>query len=141
MGYENKDQKSVDSATSSQGSNQTAGNYLFGDYSPFEENKNIIDMLKDFVSISEHVLQIHGNVDKLNFLLKNAEILREAMNTKINQFKMSSESEMDTFFDEFYEKLAKVYFPDQIGAEPFLRIKNSIVRSITDVERECHYQF
>ena len=50
MGYENKDQKSVDSATSSQGSNQTAGNYLFGDYSPFEENKNIIDMLKDFVS-------------------------------------------------------------------------------------------
>ena len=141
MGYENKDQKSVDSATSSQGSNQTAGNYLFGDYSPFEENKNIIDMLKDFVSISEHVLQIHGNVDKLNFLLKNAEILREAMNTKINQFKMSSESEMDTFFDEFYEKLAKVYFPDQIGAEPFLRIKNSIVRSITDVERECTTSF
>lgn len=141
MGYENKGQNSIDSATSSQGRKQIEGNYLFGDYSPFEENKNIIDMLKDFVSISEHVLQIHGNVDKLNFLSKNAEILREAMNTKINQFKISRESEMDTFFDEFYEKLVKVYFPDQIGAEPFLRIKNSIVRSIADVERECTTSF
>ena len=141
MGYENKEQNSVDSTTSSQGSNQTEGTYLFGDYSPYAENKNIIDMLKDFVSISEHVLQIHGNVAKLNFLLKNTEILRESMNVKINQFKTSCEAEMDTFFNEFYEKLAKVYFPDQVGAEPFLKIKNSMVRSITDVERECITSF
>lgn len=141
MGYENKEQNSAESATSSQGSSQTEGIYLFGDYSPYAENKNIIDMLKDFVSISEHVLQIHGNVDKLNFLLKNTEILRESLNVKINQFKTSCEAEMDTFFNEFYEKLAKVYFPDQVGAEPFLKIKNSMVRSITDVERECITSF
>ncbi len=53
MGYENKEQNSVESTTSSQGSSQTEGTYLFGDYSPYAENKNIIDMLKDFVSISD----------------------------------------------------------------------------------------
>jgi len=51
--------------------------------------------LKDFVSISEHVLQIHGNVAKLNFLLKNTEILRESLNVKINQFRTSCEAEKD----------------------------------------------
>ena len=141
MGAENKKENSIDIPRSAQESSQTSGTYLFGDYTPFEENKNIIDVLKDFISISEHVIQIHVNVDKLNLLLKNAETLRELMNLKINQFKLSSESEVDKYFDEFYEKLAKVYFPDQIGVEPFLRIKNSILRSISDVERESSTSF
>ena len=141
MGHENKNRTNVDSATSSQSNNLSEGKYLFGDYSPLEENKNIVDMLKDFVSISAHVLQIHRNVDKLNFLLKNTEILQEGINTRMSLFKTTSESAMDTFYEEFYERMIKVLFPDLIDSEPFYRIKNSLVRSITDVERECAIRF
>jgi hypothetical protein len=141
MGAESNKQDNVDSSNLSQDSNQTKGNYLFGDYSVFEENKNVIDMLKDFVSISEHVFQIHDNVEKLNYLVKKVENLREVLGTKIDQLKISSESEMDRFFDEFYEKLVKVHFPDQISAESFLRTKNSVLRSINDVERENKTSF
>lgn len=141
MGAESNKQDSVDSANLSQHSNQTEGIYLFGDYSVFDENKNVIDMLKDFVSISEHVFQIHDNVEKLNYLVKKVENLRDVLNTKIDQLKFSSESEMDRFFDEFYEKLVKVYFPDQISTESFLRTKNSVLRSINDVERESKISF
>ncbi|HEY7571762.1 MAG TPA: hypothetical protein VH796_10370 [Nitrososphaeraceae archaeon] len=141
MGAESDRQDGVDSTTLAQGSNKTKGIYLFGDYSAFDENKNVIDMLKDFVSISEHVFQIHENVEKLNYLIKKVENLRDVINTKIDQVKLSSESEMDNFFDEIYEKLVKVYFPDQISVESFLRTKNSVLRSINDVERESKISF
>jgi hypothetical protein len=141
MVAESDNQDNVDSATLAQGSNQTKGTYLFGDYSVFDENKNIIDMLKDFISISEHVFQIHDNVEKLSYLIKRVENLRDVLNTKIDQVKLSSESDMDNFFDEIYEKLVKVYFPDQINVESFLRTKNSVLRSINDVERESKISF
>jgi hypothetical protein len=63
------------------------------------------------------------------------------MNTRMSLFKTTSESAMDTFYEEFYERMIKVLFPDLIDSEPFYRIKNSLVRSITDVERECTIRF
>ncbi len=95
MVAESNKQDNVDTANLSQGSDQTKGSYLFGDYSVFDENKNVIDMLKDFVSISEHVFQIHENVEKLNYLVKKVENLRGVLDTKIDQLKISSESEMN----------------------------------------------
>lgn len=37
--------------------------------------------------------------------------------------------------------MTKVRFPDLISSEPFFRIRNSLVRSIADVERECTDSF
>jgi hypothetical protein len=44
------------------------GRYLFGDYTVFDENKNFINMLKDFISISSNIIQLHKNVEKLCFV-------------------------------------------------------------------------
>jgi hypothetical protein len=45
-------------------------------------------MLKDFVSISSNIIQIHMNVEKLLFVLHNAELLENEMIAKIKQFKI-----------------------------------------------------
>jgi hypothetical protein len=45
-------------------------------------------MLKDFVSISSNTIQIHMNVEKLLFVLHNAELLENEMIAKIKQFKI-----------------------------------------------------
>jgi hypothetical protein len=94
MGYENEKDNNIDSATCAQRGNVRDGRYFFGYYSPYEDNKNIINMLKDFVSISEHLLHIHHNADKLMFLLKDAKTLQEDLNTKISHLGSTSESAM-----------------------------------------------
>lgn len=50
MRCENEKDNSIDSGTYAESGNKRDGRYLFGYYSPYEDNKNIIDMLKDFVS-------------------------------------------------------------------------------------------
>lgn len=94
MGYENEKDNNIDSGTYAESGNIRDGRYLFGYYSPYEDNKNIIDMLKDFVSISEHLLRIHRSADELMFLLKNAKTLQEELNTKISHRVSTSESAM-----------------------------------------------
>jgi hypothetical protein len=74
------------------------GRYLFGDYTVFDENKNFINMLKDFISISSNIIQIHKNVEKLRFVLNNAEILENEMIAKIKQFNDYADTSMDTFY-------------------------------------------
>ena len=38
---------------------EEGGRYFFGDYSPFDENKNFINVLNDFVSISTDIIKVH----------------------------------------------------------------------------------
>jgi hypothetical protein len=57
--------------------NEKEGRYLFGDYSPFDENKNFINMLKDFVSVSSNIIHIHNNVARLHLVFRNYELFTE----------------------------------------------------------------
>ena len=45
-------------------------------------------MLKDFVSISSNTIQIHMNVEKLLFVLHNAELLENEMIAKLSNLKL-----------------------------------------------------
>ena len=45
-------------------------------------------MLKDFVFISSNTIQIHMNVEKLLFVLHNAELLENEMIAKLSNLKL-----------------------------------------------------
>ncbi len=97
------------------------GRYLFGDYTPFDENKNFINMLKDFVSVSSNIIQIHKNVERLRFVLNNAELL---------------ENEMDAFHKNYHEDIINALFPTPTGTDLFFQIKNTLIHRLTDSEKE-----
>lgn len=112
------------------------GRYLFGDYTVFDENKNFINMLKDFISISSNIIQLHKNVEKLCFVLNNAELLENEMNAKIKQFKNYTDTSMDTFYKNYHEDIVNTLFPTPTGTDLFFQIKNSLIHRLTDSAKE-----
>jgi hypothetical protein len=116
--------------------NGKRGRYLFGDYTPFDENKNFIYMLKDFVSISSNIIQIHQNTDKLRSVLKNAEVFQNEIITKVDQFKRSTEESLDTFHRKYNEEIINTIFPTSTGTNTFFQIKNALIHPLINGERE-----
>ena len=112
------------------------GRYLFGDYTPFDENKNFINMLKDFVSVSSNIIQIHKNVERLRFVLNNAELLENEMIAKIKQLKNSTDISMDAFHKNYHEDITNALFPTPTGNDLFFQIKNTLIHRLTDSEKE-----
>ncbi len=112
------------------------GRYLFGDYTIFDENKNFINMLKDFISISSNIIQIHKNVEKLRFVLNNAELLENEMIAKIKQFKNYTDTSMDTFYKNYHEDIINILFPTPTGTDLFFQIKNTLIHRLTDSAKE-----
>jgi hypothetical protein len=112
------------------------GRYLFGDYTEFDENKNFINMLKDFVSISSNIIQIHKNVEKLRSVLHNAELLENEMIAKIKQFKNYTDTSMDAFHKNYHEDIINALFPTPTGTDLFFQIKNALIHQLTDGEKE-----
>jgi hypothetical protein len=112
------------------------GRYLFGDYTPFDENKNFINMLKDFVSVSSNIIQIHKNVERLRFVLNNAELLENEMIAKIKQLKNSTDASMDAFHKNYHEDIINALFPTPTGTDLFFQIKNALINQLTDGEKE-----
>jgi hypothetical protein len=112
------------------------GRYLFGDYTPFDENKNFINMLKDFVSVSSNIIQIHKNVERLRFVLNNAELLENEMIAKIKQLKNSTDASMDAFHKNYHEDIISALFPTPTATDLFFQIKNALIHRLTDSEKE-----
>jgi hypothetical protein len=112
------------------------GRYLFGDYTPFDENKNFINMLKDFVSVSSNIIQIHKNVERLRFVLNNAELLENEMIAKIKQLRNSTDASMDVFHKNYHEGIINALFPTPTGTDLFFQIKNTLIHRLTDSEKE-----
>ena len=112
------------------------GRYLFGDYTPFDENKNFINMLKDFVSVSSNIIQIHKNVERLRFVLNNAELLENEMIAKIKQLKNSTDTSMDAFHKKYHEDIINALVPTPTGTDLFFQIKNALIHQLTDGEKE-----
>ena len=111
------------------------GRYLFGDYTTFDENKNFINTLKDFVFILTNIIQIHKNVERLRFVLNNAESLENEMISKIKQLKNSINTSMDNFHKNYHENIMNALFK-QTGNDFFFQIKNAMIQHLTDSEKE-----
>jgi hypothetical protein len=115
---------------------EEGGRYLFGDYTPFDENKNFINVLKDFVSISTDIIEAHMNIERLRFVLKDIELFQNEMITKIKKFKVSTEASMDAFHKKYHEGIVNHLFPTPTGTDLYFKTKNALIRPLTDGERE-----
>ncbi|MGG7377900.1 hypothetical protein ACQ7B2_03770, partial [Escherichia coli] len=88
--------------------------------------------LKDFISISSNIIQIHKNVEKLRFVLNNAELLENEMITKIKQFKNYTDTSLDSFYKNYHEDIMNTLSPTPTGTDLFFQIKNALIHQLTD---------
>jgi hypothetical protein len=116
--------------------NEKEGRYFFGDYSPFDENKNFINMLKDFVSVSSNIIHIHNNVAKLHLVSRNYELLQNEMMTNIERFITSTETLLDGFQKKYHKDIITTMFPTHADTDLFFQSRNALMRPLANTKTE-----
>jgi hypothetical protein len=112
------------------------GRYLYGDYTPFEEKKNIIHVLKDFVATSANIIEIHKNVGTLRFVLENVDVFQDEIIRKIGNLQNSVESSLDVFHTKYHEKIVSSSDVKKEAESSFFRMRAPLINSIGDIEKQ-----
>jgi hypothetical protein len=115
---------------------ENKGRFLYGDYTPFEEKKNIIHVLKDFVSTSANIIEIHKNVGTLRFVLENVDVFQDEIIRKIGNLQNSVESSLDVFHTKYHEKIASSPDVKKEAESSFFRMRSPLISSIGDIEKQ-----
>ena len=115
---------------------ENKGRYLYGDYTPFGENKNIIYVLKDFVSTSANIIEIHKNVGTLRFVLENVDVFQDEIMKKIGNLQNSIESSLDVFHTKYHERIVISSDVKKDAESSFFRMRSPLINSIGDIEKQ-----
>jgi len=71
--------------------------FLYADYTPLCDNRNLIEMVKDFVALTGKLIRLHIDNEKLASTLKTAESLRHDVMLALSQIRTNTASAMDWF--------------------------------------------
>jgi len=79
--------------------------FLYADYSPLGDNRNLVEMLKEFVSLTGRLIRLNIDNDKLASTLKTAESLGQDVVLTVKQIRTNSANAMGWFHDKHPEAL------------------------------------
>ena len=116
------------------------GRYLYADYSPFEENKNFLEALRNFVAVSRDVTGLQQEAEETQVMLDNAQHMHNEMVARVKQFKTSVGDTMDTFHKQYSEMTSSMQITPASGGL-FLGAKNNLVKLLTETEQSFGQQF
>ena len=68
--------------------------FLYADYSPLGDNRNLVEMLKEFVSLTGRLIRLNIDNDKLASTLKTAESLGQDVVLTVKQIRTNSANAM-----------------------------------------------
>ncbi len=110
------------------------GRYLYADYTPLEQNIDLLSQLKDFSSLSDTIFQAHSDFERLRSVLANAESLESEIVSKIDQLGSTLVDIFSNFGTKYNDPLRERYsIPSE--ADPFV-IASSTLRSNITHSRE-----
>lgn len=116
--------------------NNKMGRYLYGDYSVFDEDKNFINILKDYVSIMNNILIIHNRIKELEELEEETYKFQKNIQSKFTDFTKSIESTIFDFYSLYHSKVLKVLNEKSNESKKFFDTKTSLLNSVQGIERE-----
>lgn len=82
------------------------GHYLYADYSPLEDDRNVIEMLRSFVSLSSELIRLYGSTQQLQSLLDDSDSLRKGVVSAIRQIRSGTAATMEDFASRHSDVLA-----------------------------------
>lgn len=115
-----------------------SGRYLYADYTQFEEDKNFLEMLRNFVIVSRDVTGLQDEIKELQLVLGNAQALHSEMTSKITQFRSSVHDTMDSFHKEYNEMTYSLR--TAAANNLFIETKDSLVKLLTATEQKFNQQ-
>jgi hypothetical protein len=103
------------------------GRYLYADYSPLEQNIDLLSQLKDFSSLSDNIFRAHNDFEQLRAVLANAESLESEVLSKIDQL-INTVGDTFSNFGSLYNEPLRERYSIPTEADPFV-IASSTLRS------------
>jgi len=85
--------------------NRSEQRYLYADYSPLEEGKNVVKMLEDFVSLTGKIIQLHTNNEKLALALASADSIGKDFTHTLDLIKAKTQDALDIFHNKYPDVL------------------------------------
>jgi hypothetical protein len=105
------------------------GRYLYADYTPLEQNIDLLSQIKDFSNLSNIIFQAHSDFEHLRSVLANAESLESEIVSKIDQLASAFVDIFGTFGIRYNEPLRERYsIPSE--ADPFVIASNTLRSNI-----------
>lgn len=80
--------------------------YLYADYSPLEDNRNMIEMLRDFVSLTGKLIKLQTSNEKLASTLHSSDSIRLDVLYAVRQIRTSTDNSLDWFRNKHRDALA-----------------------------------
>lgn len=119
----------------------THDHFLYADYAPLEDDRNLVDMLKSFVSLTAQVIKHYEMDAKCISLLGDSDLLCKELVSIIGNTRATAIDKID----QFYERNSDIFFsvPDlqpASGNTLLTDAKTSLNKMLVDVEMNSSQQ-
>lgn len=80
--------------------------FLYADYSLFDDNSNVIEMLKEFVSVTSALLRLNLDNERMASLMTAADSLTKDVKAVLDQQRTFTADAIDSFYKKYPDPLA-----------------------------------
>lgn len=117
---------------------QAQGRFMYADYSPLEDDRNLVEVIKDLTTFVSRLAKIDVKNKKLISLLSDSDGLRTDIVAAIKQIKTNTKYAMEKFYDEHSDVLANELVTT--GAALLMDTKNSLSELLGNTEMSFDQQ-
>ena len=114
----------------------STGRYLYGDYSEFEENRNFINILNDYISISNNIFVIHDKIIKLDEHIEETYNFQKDLHNRFTDFTKTMESSIYNFYSTHHLKVLQTLNEKSNEGKIFFDTKDYLMNSFQVMEKE-----
>lgn len=105
---------------------------MYADYSPLEDDRNLVEIIKEFTSLASRIGRMDVNSKKLAALLSDSDGLRQDIIAAIKNIRTDTTFTMDKFHDEHVDVLSNELLTK--GAALLMDTKNSLSELLKSTE-------
>jgi hypothetical protein len=111
---------------------RTQGRLMYADYSPLEDDRNLVEIIKEFTSLVSRIGRMDANGKKLAALLSDSDGLRQDIIAAIKNIRTDTTFTMDKFHSEHVDVLSNELLTK--GAALLMDTKNSLSELLKNTE-------
>ncbi|HEY7507455.1 MAG TPA: hypothetical protein VH621_07580 [Nitrososphaera sp.] len=111
---------------------RTQGRFMYADYSPLEDDRNLVEIIKEFTSLASRIGRMDINSKKLATLLSDSDGLRQDIIAAIKNIRTDTTFTMDKFHNEHVDVLSNELLTK--GAALLVDTKNSLSELLKNTE-------
>lgn len=108
------------------------GRFMYADYSPLEDDRNLVEIIKDFVALASRIGRLDVNNRKLSSLASDSDRLRQDIISAIKHIKTNTTYTMEKFHDEHADVLSNELLTK--GAALLMDTKKSLSDLLANTE-------